>query len=557
MAQISYDVPLPLKIGSFTSNGYLDGVLVEKTSGGYSVSSILTARYRVSTKVIFDNYEEQTIYLLANYNFDDRFNLQDSNCKVIDFRIGDGEHKIADNGTTGLASTLATKKDMITLNQAKVTGKELDARIYPAKTGDSLSKYTFKNTKPIIDPKDYPNLIYDCGIKYNIFGKVKGFRHTELRLKPDEEREKIRKSILGWTTIKEYKSEEKKVKFDYFLDDPKNDKLRIAGSNVHELTGDVVACIGHPEKMNYQKFSFWGFDKDGKVRNSYYKEFSTPQDLPDVVSTDDSQPLFYERIETVQNYFFPYTPGDSFTIVEQDKFGKIISDKAYPATIKAGLYMSRFIEKDNSKSFLTIHKKKEGVMLNNFFISPDDKLSTVSFILDTVDLTQPFSNRYYEGKIVMKMPTGNKAVLYQQYYEISITETPGGVAKKIKKYDGFFIASFDKSNKLVDIFQLKSLNKEGGEEPFSADYYQGADGSQVILVHRPNKMKSSKGLIDIKEYVLLNIDLNGKVINKKNLGLKLSRREDILSPTGLPNVFSTKPNSTTNTINLIHLTELE
>ncbi len=157
----------------------------------------------------------------------------------------------------------------------------------------------------------------------------------------------------------------------------------------------------------------------------------------------------------------------------------------------------------------------------------------------------------------MKMPTGNKAVLYQQYYEISITETPGGVAKKIKKYDGFFIASFDKSNKLVDIFQLKSLNKEGGEEPFSADYYQGADGSQVILVHRPNKMKSSKGLIDIKEYVLLNIDLNGKVINKKNLGLKLSRREDILSPTGLPNVFSTKPNSTTNTINLIHLTELE
>ena len=88
------------------------------------------------------------------------------------------------------------------------------------------------------------------------------------------------------------------------------------------------------------------------------------------------------------------------------------------------------------------------------------------------------------------------------------------MAKKIKKYDGFFIASFDKSNKLVDIFQLKSLNKEGGEEPFSADYYQGADGSQVILVHRPNKMKSSKGLIDIKEYVLLNIDLNGKVINK-------------------------------------------
>ena len=35
--------------------------------------------------------------------------------------------------------------------------------------------------------------------------------------------------------------------------------------------------------------------------------------------------------------------------------------------------------------------------------------------------------------------------------------------------------------------------------------------------------------MDIKEYVLLNIDLNGKVINKKNLGLKLSRREDILS----------------------------
>ena len=70
-------------------------------------------------------------------------------------------------------------------------------------------------------------------------------------------------------------------------------------------------------------------------------------------------------------------------------------------------------------------------------------------------------------------------------------------------------------------------------------------------------MKSSKGLIDIKEYVLLNIDLNGKVINKKNLGLKLSRREDILSPTGLTNVFSTKPNSTTNTINLIHLTQLE
>ena len=29
----------------------------------------------------------------------------------------------------------------------------------------------------------------------------------------------------------------------------------------------------------------------------------------------------------------------------------------------------------------------------------------------------------------MKMPTGNKAVLYQQYYEISITETPGGVVK--------------------------------------------------------------------------------------------------------------------------------
>ena len=72
MAQISYDVPLPLKVVSLHPMDIWMVYLSKRHQGGYSVSSILTARYRVSTKVIFDNYEEQTIYLLANYNFDDR-----------------------------------------------------------------------------------------------------------------------------------------------------------------------------------------------------------------------------------------------------------------------------------------------------------------------------------------------------------------------------------------------------------------------------------------------------------------------------------------------------
>lgn len=557
-AQVYNDVPLSLSYNRIKCDGYVDGVQIASTSNGYKINSILVARYPVlvNTIVSAGGKKPHELYVFGTYTFDNNMMLIDSLQQFINYNIPllvSKDFHILDRFDKGHGAVLPESKNLLSLEQTGISVEEFKGMNYPANDAGILESYIRKPTVVKAD-KEYLPVIYNNDIKTNFVGKIKGFQTTKLTLKNDADRAKAKKAFFDKGIVGEYTAVEKVINFDYFTDDPKHDKLKLMNSYGHELTGNVIACFAHPEKLLFKKFSFWGFDPEGKVTNSYYKDFTEGQDWPSVAVINDSEPLIYSRPAKIFNYFFPSANGRPLHIVTQDKDGKVISEKTYPTNVPGGSLLKSKINDDGSQSLLTIARWKAGTTLNSFYLDSEDQLTATSYFLEPKIEDSFVPTRYYGFSKHFEIANDNKVSIYQKNYikKTTTSNTVGQTEQTI--YEGFLLVASDKTNKTTDVLLLdKGLRAEGNSSPFELESYDVSDGSTILVLSKKVKITLHNVLTAGQEYVLISVDKEGKFINKEKIQPAFTTSESVLRPTNVPDLFYTTPEVKTQSIMVVRL----
>ncbi|MFZ1335493.1 MAG: hypothetical protein WAR99_08750, partial [Saprospiraceae bacterium] len=562
-AQIYNDVPLSLSYNKIKCDSYYDGVQIASTSNGYTINSILRAKYPIVTgkKITSGGKEDEKLIVFGTYFFDEKMKLIDSLQQFINYGIPllfTKEFMILDHYHKGHGEVLAESKDVISLSQTGIIEDGFKTVHYPANDPGIVESFIRKPIAVAKVDKEYLQVIYNNDIKTNFVGKIKGFQTTKLTLKNDADRAKAKKAFFDKGIVGEYTAVEKVINFDYFTDDPKHDKLKLMNSYGHELTGNVIACFAHPEKLLFKKFSFWGFDPEGKVTNSYYKDFTEGQEWPSIAVINDSEPLIYSRPAKIFNYFFPSGNGRPLYIVAQDKDGKVISDKTYPANVPGGSLLKSKINDDGSQSLLTIARWKAGTTLNSFYLDTEDKLTATSYFLEP-KIEDPFlPTRYYGFSKHFEIANDNKVSMYQKNYikKTTTSNTVGQTEQTI--YEGFLLVTSDKTNKTTDVLLLdKGLRAEGNSTPFELESYDVSDGSTILVLSKKVKITLHNVLTAGQEYVLISVDKDGKFINKEKIQPAFTTSESVLRPTNVPDLFYTTPDVKTQSIMVVRLKKPE
>ena len=560
-AQVYYNVPLSLSNKRIKCNEYVDGAQIESTANGYKISSILRAKYPISKgkTITTGGKKDEELYVFGNYYFDETMNLIDSLHQFINYQIPvifTKEFQILDHFDKSYGDVLAEPKDMITMDQTGVIEDGFKRVYYPAHDPGILESFI---RKPIVveKNKEYPPLIYNNDIKMNMVGKIKGFTNSQLTLKNDAERAKAKKAFFNKGIEGEYTAVGKEIKFDHFLDDPKNDKIKLMNSSCHEITGNVIACFSHPEKFWFKEFSFWGFDAEGKVLNSFYKDFNDEQAWPSVAVINDSEPLLNYRPVKQFNYFFPASTGKPLYIITQDKDGKVISEKSYPANVPGGDLLKSKINEDGSQSLLTIARWKAGTTMNSFYLDTDDKLTANSYFLE--EKKDPMLPKTIFGSVTRtEIADDNYVSLYQQYWIKKTTGSNTVSQTEENIYEGFVLVTSDKKAKTMDVLHIgKGFLPEGNKNPFTLDSYDAADGGSVVIISRKATMAISSVPTAVLEFVIIQVDKNGNILEKEKIKPAFTRSQHILRPSNVPGMFSTTPELSKQSITVVKLKKHE
>lgn len=561
-AQVYFDVPLPLTCNKITSEEYLDGVRLYTTSGGYEVFTLLKTKYRLVEDDLYLDKTKQffNIKVLGTYHFDDKMKLVDSLQQIIDYRLRVDENKkiwILDRLGAGQSAVLAETKDLLSLAQAQTSKYELNEEIYPTKVEDSLSIFQ-KEPISFKRSKEYLPTIYNNDIKMNMVGKVKGFTNSELRLKNDAERAKVKKAFFDKGIEGEYNAVGKEINFDHFLDDPKNDKIRLMNSSCHEITGNVIACFSHPEKFLYKEFSFWGFDAEGKILNSYYKDFDEENAWPSIAVINDSEPFLYSRPAKQFNYFFPASTGKPLYIITQDKDGKVISEKTYPANVPGGSLLKSKINEDGSQSLITIARWNAGTTLNSFYIDKNDQLTTNSYFLEVKKKDQFLPRTLYGYATHFVSSNSNLISVYQQYFIKKNSATNTAVQNEENIYEGFILLASDNVYKPTEVLHIdKGFHAEGNKNPFTTEFYDAGDDYSIIIISRKATITQDKVLTKGQDYVIIFVDKEGKIIDKEKIKPAFTKSENILRPTSVRDMFYLTPDRSKQSMTLVKLRKPE
>ena len=561
-AQVYYNVPLSLSNKRIKCYEYVDGAQIESTAKGYKINSILRAKYPISKgkTITTGGKKDEELYVFGNYYFDEKMNLIDSLHQFINYQIPvifTKEFQILDHFDKSYGDVLAEPKDMITMDQTGVIEDGFKRVYYPAHDPGILESFI---RKPIVveKNKEYPPLIYNNDIKMNMVGKIKGFTNSQLTLKNDAERAKAKKAFFNKGIEGEYTAVGKEIKFDHFLDDPKNDKIKLMNSSCHEITGNVIACFSHPEKFWFKEFSFWGFDAEGKVLNSFYKDFNDEQAWPSVAVINDSEPLLNYRPAKQFNYFFPASTGKPLYIITQDKDGKVISEKSYPANVPGGSLLKSKINEDGSQSLITIARWNAGTTLNSFYIDKNDQLTTNSYFLEEKKKDQFLPRTLYGYATHFVSSNSNLISVYQQYFIKKNSATNTAVQNEENIYEGFILLASDNVYKPTEVLHIdKGFHAEGNKNPFTTEFYDAGDDYSIIIISRKATITQDKVLTKGQDYVIIFVDKEGKIIDKEKIKPAFTKSENILRPTSVRDMFYLTPDRSKQSMTLVKLRKPE